>query len=208
MTDYPAFLLVAAVVVVTPGPDMAVVARNSLSGGRRAGLAATLGIMTGLMVWAVAAVLGLAAILRASAEAWTIVQLAGAVYLFYLGIQTLWSAWRGAANHRLASAPRVAVPAGSPFREGLLTNLLNPKVALLFTSFIPQFVTPGPNAAVETAILAVMFVAMGLTWLIGLAVFTNAAGDALRRPQVRRALDTITGVVLVALGLRIAVESR
>jgi threonine/homoserine/homoserine lactone efflux protein len=205
--DIPAFLLVAGVVVITPGPDMAVVARNALAGGRRGGLAATLGIMVGLLVWAVAAVLGLAAILRTSSEAWALVQLVGAAYLLILGAQTLWSAWRGGPTHP-ESPRRLGIPTGSPFRQGLFTNLLNPKVALLFTSFIPQFVEPGPTATAETAILAAVFLVMGLAWLTAFMLVTVAAGDTLRRPVVRRALDTLTGVVLVALGLRMAVESR
>jgi threonine/homoserine/homoserine lactone efflux protein len=207
VTDIPAFLLVAAVVVITPGPDMAVVARNSLSGGRRAGIATTLGIMTGLLVWAVAAVLGLAAILRASSEAWTLVQIVGAAYLVILGVQTLWSAWRGVSTHLAAPRRRLGIPTGSPYRQGLLTNLLNPKVALLFTSFIPQFVAPGPDAAFETGLTASLFLGMGMIWLIGLALFTTAASVTLRSPKVQRTLDTITGTVLVGLGLRVAIET-
>jgi len=206
MADVSAFLLVAGVVVITPGPDMAVVARNALAGGRGAGIATTLGIVTGLLVWATAAVLGLAAILRASSEAWAIIQLVGAVYLLVLGAQTLWATWVQRAPSGSASRRRIRIPTGSPFRQGLLTNLLNPKVALLFTSFLPQFVAPGPDAALETAILAAAFLTMGLIWLIGLSVFTTSFGDLLRRPRVRRALDTVTGVVLVALGLRMATE--
>jgi threonine/homoserine/homoserine lactone efflux protein len=206
MADISAFLLVAGVVVITPGPDMAVVARNTLAGGRGAGIATTLGIVTGLVVWAVAAVLGLAAILRASSEAWSIIQLVGAVYLLMLGAQTLWATWARRAPSVGTSRRRIGMPTGSPFRQGLLTNLLNPKVALLFTSFLPQFVAPGPDAALETALLAAAFLAMGLIWLIGLSVFTTSFGDLLRRPRVRRTLDTITGVVLVALGLRMATE--
>ncbi|MET0771854.1 MAG: LysE family translocator [Candidatus Limnocylindrales bacterium] len=201
-----AFLLVAGVVVITPGPDMAVVARNALAGGRGAGIATTLGIVTGLVVWATAAVLGLAALLRASSEAWTVIQLLGAVYLVVLGAQTLWATWARSAPPAGSPRRRVGIPTGSPFRQGLLTNLLNPKVALLFTSFLPQFVTPGPDAALETAVLAAAFLAMGLIWLIGLSVFTTSFGDLLRRPRVRRGMDTITGVVLVALGLRMATE--
>ena len=206
MADVSAFLLVAGVVVITPGPDMAIVARNALAGGRGAGIATTLGIVTGLVVWATAAVLGLAALLRASSEAWTVIQLLGAVYLVVLGAQTLWATWVRSAPSAGSPRRRIGIPTGSPFRQGLLTNLLNPKVALLFTSFLPQFVSPGPNAALETAVLAAAFLAMGLIWLIGLSVFTTSFGDLLRRPRVRRAMDTITGVVLVALGLRMATE--
>jgi threonine/homoserine/homoserine lactone efflux protein len=206
VADLSAFLLVAGVVVITPGPDMAVVARNALAGGRNAGIATTLGIVTGLLVWAAAAVLGLAAILRASSEAWAIIQAVGAVYLVVLGVQTLWATWVRGHQHDAARRRRIGIPTGSPFRQGLLTNLLNPKVALLFTSFLPQFVSPGPNAALETALLAAAFLGMGLIWLIGLSVFTTSFGDVLRRPRVRRAMDTVTGVVLVALGLRMATE--
>jgi threonine/homoserine/homoserine lactone efflux protein len=145
MPHLAAFLVVAALIVITPGPDMAMVTKNALQGGRRAGLLTALGTVAGLLVWLAASAAGIAAVLRASAAAFTVVKVCDAVYLLALGVQALLAARRGAGRPQRQArrhAPRLL--AGPPWRQGLLCNLLNPKIAVLFTSLIPQFVTPGP----------------------------------------------------------------
>lgn len=199
------FVAVAVLVILTPGPDMALMTRNALAGGRRAALFTGLGITLGLLIWTAASVIGLVAVLAASAAAFTIVKLAGAVYLVYLGIRTLLSL-RGASAVDGAGAPTRAQ--GSPFRQGLFTNLLNPKIAVLFTSLIPQFVEPGPSAPMQSLVLATVFVSLGLLWLMAYALLATAFADTLRLPAFRRALSAIAGVVLIGLGLRMATESR
>lgn len=97
---------------------------------------------------------------------------------------------------------------GSPFRQGLLTNLLNPKIAVLFTSLIPQFVSPGPTATLQSILLAGVFIALGLMWIVTYAIVASAAAGWLRRPTFRRVLSAVTGVVLVGLGVRLAIETR
>lgn len=133
MESLGAFLAVAILLVITPGPDMVLVGRNALLGGRRAALLTALGIEVGLLVWTGASVLGLAAVLSASAFAFTVVKLAGAAYLVYLGLRTLYGLWRSAPEALPAESPRVRSPGGTPFRQGLLCNLLNPKIAVFFT---------------------------------------------------------------------------
>jgi threonine/homoserine/homoserine lactone efflux protein len=199
------FTAVAILIILTPGPDMALMTRNALVGGRRAALFTGLGITVGLLVWTAASVIGLVAVLAASAVAFTVVKLAGAVYLVYLGIRTLLSLRDAPADEAQPSVPRAL---GSPFRQGLLTNLLNPKIAVLFTSLIPQFVEPGPSATFQSLLLATVFVSLGLVWLVTYALLATAFADTLRRPAFKRALSAITGVVLVGLGLRLATESR
>ena len=199
------FVAVAVLIILTPGPDMALMTRNALTYGRRAALFTGLGITVGLLVWTAASVIGLVAVLAASAVAFTVVKLAGAVYLVYLGVRTLLSL-RGSAKEEAAPADARAM--GSPFRQGLLTNLLNPKIAVLFTSLIPQFVEPGPSATLQSLLLATIFVSLGLVWLTTYALIATAAADRLRGPTFRRALSAITGVVMVGLGLRLATESR
>jgi len=204
------FLEIAGLLVVTPGPDIALVTRNALSRGRRAALLTAMGIETGLVVWTAASVLGLAALLAASALAFTVVKLAGAAYLVYLGLRTLLSL-RGSATTAPSSSPSLAqgtVPEGSPFQQGLLSNLLNPKIAVFFTSLIPQFVTPGPSATLESLVLAGIFMSLGLVWLTAYALVASTAGHVLRQPPVKRLLDAITGTVLVGFGVRLATESR
>ncbi len=199
------FVAVAVLVILTPGPDMALMTRNALAGGRRAALFTGLGITVGLLIWTAASVIGLVAVLAASAVAFTIVKLAGAVYLVYLGVRTLLSLHGASADDDAESAARAH---GSPFRQGLFTNLLNPKIAVLFTSLIPQFVEPGPSATFQSLLLASIFVSLGLVWLVTYALLATAFADALRRPTFKRALSAITGVVLIGLGVRLATESR
>jgi threonine/homoserine/homoserine lactone efflux protein len=203
--DVLGFVGVAAVIVVLPGPDMALVLQNGLARGRRAALETAIGINAGLLVWAVAAALGVAALLHASAPAFTLLKLAGAAYLVCLGLRALGEAWRGTAD---ASAGRLSRRTASPFRQGVLSNLLNPKIALVFTTLIPQFVDTGGAAAAQTLLLAAIFIAIGLAWLISYALLVAKAGALLKRSAVRRVLNAVTGTVLTALGVRLAFERR
>lgn len=203
MEDLIAFVGVVAVIVVLPGPDMALVLQNGLARGRRAAVETALGINMGLLVWGLAAALGIAALLQASAPAFTAVKLAGAAYLVVLGARALREAWRG-AEEPAAGPPRKA----SPFRRGMLCNLLNPKIALVFTTLIPQFVAPGEPAIAKTLLLAAIFVGMGFIWLTSYALLVARVGAALRRPAVRRISNAVTGAVLTALGVRLASERR
>jgi LysE type translocator len=130
MGDVAGFAAVAALIVLVPGPDMALVLRNGVAHGRRAAVATALGVNAGLLVWALAAALGIAAVLHASSEAFTVLKLAGAAYLVLLGARALVDAWRG-TGQSLPTGPRRR---SSPFREGLLSNLLNPKIALVYTT--------------------------------------------------------------------------
>lgn len=207
MRDLLAFAGVAAVVVVVPGPDMALVLRNGVASGRRAALETAVGINAGLLMWALAAALGVAAILHASASAFTVLKLAGAAYLVWLGVRALRDAWRGASTP-LGSAGYQSGRVRSAFRQGLLSNLLNPKIALVFTTLIPQFVEPGDPAVAQTILLAAIFIGMGLVWLTSYALLVAQVGELLRRPVVRRALNATIGTVLTAFGVRLALERR
>ena len=207
MSGLAAFLAVAALVIVTPGQDTALTIRNALSGGRRAGVATALGVSAGQAVWALAASAGLAALVVASEPVFRALQLAGAAYLVYLGAHALRRALRREAPptvRRAAELGRVAA-----FRQGVLSNLANPKMAVFFTSLLPQFAAFGgaPSFAQMLA-LGVLFCAMTLVWLCAYAVAVDRASRVLRRPAVRRALDAVTGTALVALGLRVATETR
>jgi threonine/homoserine/homoserine lactone efflux protein len=182
------FLLIAAVLIVTPGPDFALTVRNSLT--RRGGLATALGVVTGQLVWALAAALGVVALLVASRPAFEAIRLLGACYLVWLGLSTLLSRKHGA---------RLPRP-GSPYRQGLLSNLANPKMAIFFASLLPQF---GASFS-ALALHGLLFAALTLVWLCAVA----RTSAALRLPAVRRALDLITGIVLVAFGVRLAAERR
>ncbi len=190
---------------VTPGPDMALVLRNGISGGSRAAWRTGLGCCAGIAVHATFAVVGLSALLVASATAFTVVKLAGAAYLVYLGVGTLLSSRKPTQTADEQGAEPATTAAGlSPFRQGLVTNLLNPKIAVLFLTLIPQFVSPGERAFQTTTTLAVVFLATAVVWWGVFSLAVGGLGRVLSRESVRRVLDRVTGTVLVALGLRVA----
>ncbi len=201
------FLGVAVLVIVTPGPDTALTIRNTLLGGRAGGIATAIGVVCGQAVWALATSLGVVALLLASEPAFAAVRLAGAAYLVFLGIQTLLAAWRGGSwdveardGRRKGLRPRTAG------RQGLVSNLGNPKMAAFFPSLLPQFVPAGEPAFAPLLLLGLLFCAMTLVWLTAYALVVSRAQGFLRRTGVKRALEAVTGAVLVALGLRLAAE--
>jgi threonine/homoserine/homoserine lactone efflux protein len=198
MAAFLAFFVVAAVVIVTPGQDTALTIRNTLGGGRSAGTRTALGVVCGQAVWALVASAGLTALLVASEPAFVALKLAGAAYLLYLGIQTL------AGAIRQAAAPQPATTGGHELRQGVLSNLGNPKMAIFFTSLLPQF----GHSFLGLAALGLTFCLMTLAWLTLYAAVVARAGDVLRRPRVRRVLDVVTGSALVALGIRLARAER
>jgi threonine/homoserine/homoserine lactone efflux protein len=197
MAELAGFLVVAAVVICTPGPDTALTIRNALLGGRAGGLATALGVALGQAVWTVAAAAGLVAVLRASQPAFTALRLAGAAYLVFLGLQSLLAAAR---RRSLQARHAPEATHGSSLRQGLVSNLANPKMAVFFTSLLPQFGT----AFTTLLALGLLFSLLTGLWLAAYAVAAARARRLLARERFRRAVDAVTGVVLVALGLRVA----
>lgn len=195
------FLAIAVVVIVTPGPDTALTIRNTLLGGRRAGITTALGVSTGQAVWAVATSLGVAALLAASEPAFVALKLFGAAFLVYLGLQSL------VAAIRRRERPVARGGSHRSFRQGLVSNLGNPKMAAFFPSLLPQFASSDATFASLLA-LGFLFCVMTLVWLSAYAVAVARAGDFLRRTSISRALDAMVGAVLVALGLRVAATAR
>lgn len=203
MTDLWPFLVLAGLLTITPGADMALVARAAVTDGRRGALRTTQGIIVGCLIHGVASAFGLSALLSRSALAFEIVRVLGAAYLILLGVQSL----RQAFSRR--GTPEPAPRAGwrdRAFLQGLLTNLLNPKVALFYLTFLPQFVTPGPGALVQSVTLAAIHAAMGLAWLSVYAVFIHRLATAMGAGWGRRAIQAMTGAVLGAFGLRLALQ--
>jgi threonine/homoserine/homoserine lactone efflux protein len=204
------FLGVVAVLVVTPGPDMLLVVRNGLSGGVRGAWLTGLGCCTGITVHATAAVLGLSAILAASATAYAAVKLAGAAYLAYLGARMLISAIMSGNLSPEAAAPS-GRPVGGPgtaFRQGVVTNLLNPKIALLFLTLLPQFVADGEPRLRTGAILAAVFLGIAVLWWRTFSLAIGPISRVLRAPRARRMLDTVAGCALIAISARVAFEGN
>ena len=208
ITYWGLFLGAALMINLTPGPDMFYLMARSASGGRREGLAAGAGLWCGAMVHVLAAALGLSAIVMASATAFTAVKLAGALYLFYLGVQAIRSA--GQQFQPPAASTWRASDAWGAFRQGVLVDLLNPKTALFFMAFLPQFVRPeaGPVAA-QLLLLGTLTVAVAVP--IELAIILGAArlSNGLRRRQrLTKWMDQLLGTVFIGLGLRLLTVTR
>ena len=210
-----AFAGIAAILTITPGNDMALVMRNTLARGRRAALATSVGICSGLLVHATLSALGLSAVLSQSAAAYEVVKLAGAAYLVWIGIQSWRTAGHAASTTGARDEPgqpqRSGVPAGGVLRsalEGLLSNVLNPKVALFYLTFLPQFVGPGDPVLRKSLLLATLHIVMGLVWLSFYVYLLGRLSQLLARANVRRRLERVTGALLIGLGLRLAWERR
>jgi len=202
------FISVAAIVIVVPGPDTAVVTKNVLVHGRRAAIGTSLGVTAGLSVWTLAAAVGVASVVRASVLAFTALKLIGALCLVWLGVQALRAARRTESGARPALADKRAMGALGGFRQGLLSDLANPKIGVFFTSLLPQFVDPRHSVLLPFLALGAVFVLMTVLWLSAYCLIAARAAETLQRPRVKAAMDRVTGIVLIALGSRLALEHR
>jgi threonine/homoserine/homoserine lactone efflux protein len=203
-----AFTVAATLITISPGADMALVARRALAEGWRRASVTSAGVVTGLLVHATASAVGISALLLRSATAFTVLKIVGACYLVLLGIMSFLAARRTA---REPAEPRVDErPARSwraSFAQGFLSNVLNPKLALFYLAFVPQFVRPGDPVFLLTGILVAIHIAIGIVWLVTWGWLVSRAGAVLA-PRWRATLERVTGCVLVALGLRVAATSR
>jgi threonine/homoserine/homoserine lactone efflux protein len=189
---------VLALLTIVPGPDMAVVTRRALVGGRPAALRAAAGVVAGLIAWGGLAVLGLTALLAASPAAYLVVKILGVAYLAFLGVQ----ACRSTGRHTRSTASTTAH--GKPFLTGLATNLVNPKIAVFYSALLPTLAPPSLEAPWGLALLVLIHAALTLGRLSGYAFLL--ARTLFERPRVRRALDRVTGVVLIGFAVRLATE--
>jgi threonine/homoserine/homoserine lactone efflux protein len=200
--DFWVFIGACIVLNLTPGPDTLYILGRSIAQGRSAGLASLLGIATGTVVHTFAAALGLSAVLAASASAFLFVKLAGAAYLIYLGLRML-----------LSRGSKTAIPAGfstsgfrAIYRQGFLTNLLNPKVALFFLAFVPQFIAAdSPSTFAAFLLLGLSFITTGTIWCLCLVWFASMIGDRLRGSStISEVMNRTAGALFVGLGIRLA----
>ena len=199
-----AFVGVAAVLTILPGADMALVMRNVFALGRPRTMLTIAGIACGCLIHATASALGMSAVLATSATAFTVMKTAGAAYLIWIGVQSF-------RTRTDASDPgdRSRVSRGTaPFAQGFLTNVLNPKVAIFYLTFLPQFIAPGEPVFRRSLFLASVHIAMGVVWLSAYAWFIERLGAVLTRPTVKAWLERATGGLLIALGVRLAWDRR
>ena len=203
LSAFLAFSLAGALLVLIPGPDTLVVLRSVALFGRREATWTSLGVLTGLVVWIVAAAFGLTALLRASQDGYLILRLVGAVYLLYIGVQALRSRVLRAG---LGDAPPPRSLVGRGYRAGLMTDLLNPKVGVFFITFFPAFIPRHANVATMTVGLGTIFVAETALYFAAILLFVRRLSAWMASERIRRRLNRATGLVLIGFGMRLAVE--
>jgi threonine/homoserine/homoserine lactone efflux protein len=209
----PTFALASTLLILAPGPDSLLVLRNTLRHGRRGGWVTATGTMSGLLAWAAAAAFGLSALLRVSHLGYDALRLAGACYLLWLGVSSLWAsrgAHAGPADEPVGPAGPPPTPAGwrRVYLNGLLSNLLNPKIGVFFIAFLPGFIPAGAPAPLFPLALGLWFIAETGARLATLAWMAARGAGWLRRSTVQRWLERVTGVALIGFGLRLAAQAR
>lgn len=208
--NFAAFLGVSMLVIASPGQDTALTIRNTLFGGRGAGLATGAGVASGQFIWTLATSAGLAALIITSEPVFTAVKIAGAAYLIFLGARALYAAIRpgSVAQGTIQRRGGGRLSRLTAYRQGALSNLGNPKMVVFFSSLLPQFLPRGQASFLNLLALGLLFNLMTVTWLMAYALVVARVGDVLRRERVRRSMEAISGLVLVGLGLRLAAERR
>jgi threonine/homoserine/homoserine lactone efflux protein len=201
-----AFVPAVVAVILSPGPDSIYTLTRSLTGGRRAGIAASFGTATGVLVHTTAAVLGLSAVLRTTAAAYTALRYVGAAYLVYLGLQLLRDDGTFEAADDSDTGDESLVES---YREAVVINVSNPQVAVFVLAFFPQFVPPGANATLQLSVLGVLYAALSLLYLAGVALFAGRVRHYLLGSTLTsRVVQFASGSVLIGFGLKLALEER
>lgn len=196
----------AALLILTPGPDTFLVAATSAADGARAGVLASLGVFVGCLFHILLAAVGVSALIAATPWAFDAIKIAGAIYLVWIGLQALRAAWRGYDGEASRPVARERSSTRALFLRGALTNALNPKAAVFFIAFLPQFVDPSRGHVVaQFVVLGLIFNVPGTLYLMAVALISGRATAALRgRPWVRRGLDALTGLFFIGLAAHLA----
>jgi len=206
---FAAWIAVALVLIVTPGPDTALIIRNALRAGARSASVSAVGVGIGSAVWATASMVGVAALLDSSDVAFTTFKLAGSAYLVYLGLRSLAGTFRPAPAAATESAPTAptTMSAQSSFLQGVLNNLLNPKAGAIFATVMPQFIEPG-DSLTRLVLMVACYDAIVIAWLCAYALGVSRARRSSIGSRVSKGLDRVTGTVMIGLGVRLALERR
>ena len=206
---FAAWITVAVILIVTPGPDTALIIRQALRGGAQAASRSAFGVGVGSSAWALASVLGVAVLLASSAAAVTVLKLAGAAYLIYLGARSLIGSFGAVPDASSDNASQKGPPprASSAFTQGLLNNLLNPKAGAIFVTVMPQLIQPH-DSLIRLLLMVACYDVMVVAWLCAYGYIVSRAGRSRIGVRVRRSLERVTGIVMIALGARLAFERR
>lgn len=197
MADIIAFMTLLIFIVMSPGIDFALITKRTLTHGKKDGFKIALGLTSGAIVHTLAAALGLSIILMKSALAFEIVKYAGAIYLIYMGL----SSFVKRKNKSSLKEVKEAVVNQSAFKQGLISNVLNPKVAIFFLTFLPQFVTPGSNHSLQFLIMGSLYALLSILWFSTVVFLLGYIRKWLMSPTVQNVIDKVTGAVLIGFGL-------
>jgi RhtB (resistance to homoserine/threonine) family protein len=206
MENFYLFVLMCIFLIILPGPDTAIATKNTLTVGRSGGLKTALGTCCALLIHTSAAVLGLSAIIVKSALLFSVFKYVGAVYLIYLGVKTLWSLKKREATASIEMNTDKQFVNTSCFKQGFLTNILNPKVAVFFLTFLPQFVDPGSNTFIPFLIMGITYTVLTSVWFLLYVYLINQISAFMKRPKAQNMIEGITGTILIGFGIKLALE--
>jgi RhtB (resistance to homoserine/threonine) family protein len=206
MENFYLFLIMCIFLIILPGPDTAIATKNTLTVGRTGGLKTILGTCCALLIHTLAAVVGLSAIIVKSALLFSIFKYVGALYLIYLGIKTLWAL----RNKKAATTSEMTFESKyenkSCFKQGFLTNILNPKVAIFFLTFLPQFVESGSNTFIPFLIMGITYSVLTAIWFLFYVYLLNQISTFMKKPRTQTFIEGITGTILIGFGVKLALE--
>jgi RhtB (resistance to homoserine/threonine) family protein len=208
MENFYLYVIMSILLIILPGPDTGLATQNTIAYGKKGGFQTVLGISTGLIIHTLAAIFGLSAIIVKSALFFSVFKYVGAIYLIYLGVTSLWSLKKKKEASSNENDIKAKYPNKSPFRQGFLTNLLNPKVAVFFLTFLPQFLTPGNKPFLPFLIMGMTYTGLTIIWFLLYVNLINYISVWMKKPSIQRAIQGITGLVLVAFGIKLALERR
>ena len=203
MENYYLFVLMSIFLIILPGPDIAIATKNTVTVGRIGGLKTVLGTCCALLIHTSAAILGLSAIIVKSALLFSVFKYVGAVYLIYLGIKTLWSLKKKEEAASVEMNTKSQFGNTSCFKQGFLTNILNPKVAVFFLTFLPQFVDPGSNTFLPFLIMGITYTILTAVWFLLYVYLINHISAFMKKPKTQNIIEGITGTILIGFGIKL-----
>lgn len=206
MENFYLFLFMCVCLIILPGPDTAIVTKNTISIGKIGGLKTAFGTCCALLIHTSAAILGLSAIIVKSALLFSIFKYVGAIYLTYLGIKALWSLKKKDETASVEMNAEGRFHSTSCFKQGFLTDLLNPKVAVLFLTFLPQFVVPGTNTFIPFLIMGITYTVLTAIWFLLYVYLINHISVFMKKPKTQKMIEAITGTILIGFGIKLALE--
>ncbi|SFH62729.1 resistance to homoserine/threonine (RhtB) family protein [Priestia megaterium] len=203
MENFYLFVITCVFLIILPGPDTAIMTKNTLTVGKQGGFKTMIGICCALSIHTLTAIVGLSAIIAKSALLFSIFKYIGAVYLIYLGIKSLWTLRNQEATETVV---KIKYKNTSSFKQGFLTNLLNPKIAVFFLTFLPQFVNPGSHAFMPFLILGMTYIILTIVWYLFYIYLLNQISAFMKKPKTQKVIEGITGTILIGFGIKLALE--